>query len=283
MSKPMYPFVGSEALLAGFVSKYDLRTRYRAVFPDVYVHADAELTPADRARCGWLWSHREGVLAGLSAASLHGAKWVETSDPVEVIWPNARPPRGLHTFDYRLAPDEMIERRGMRLTSLGRTAFDLGRRGSLGDAVARLDALGNANGFRVEDVVEIARRHKGARGLRQLATALDLHDPGAESPKETWLRLLLIDEGFPRPQTQLPVPGPDGQPKYRLDMGWEELMVAVEYDGEHHRTDRTSWRKDIVRLEYVHSVGWNVVRVVAGDRRADIVRRVQHARQSRLL
>ncbi len=30
-------------------------------------------------------------------------------------------------------------------------------------------------------------------------------DAGAQSPKETWLRLLLIDAGFPRPQTQIPV------------------------------------------------------------------------------
>jgi hypothetical protein len=30
--------------------------------------------------------------------------------------------------------------------------------------------------------------------------------PGAQSPKETWLRLLLIQAGLPRPQTQIPRP-----------------------------------------------------------------------------
>ena len=68
----------------------------------------------------------------------------------------------------------------------------------------------------------------------------DLVDEGAQSPKETWLRLLLIEAGFPRPQTQIPVLAPDGYPRYYLDMGWPEFMVAVEYDGEQHRTDTES-------------------------------------------
>ena len=125
--------------------------------------------------------------------------------------------------------------------------------------------FGNASRFHVEDVAALAAQHRGARNVRRLAVALDSHDPGAESPKETWLRMLLIDEGFPRPQTQIPVPGPDGQPLYFLDMGWEDLKVAVEYDGEHHRTDRPSYAKDVIRLEYIASVGWLVIRVLAGN------------------
>jgi very-short-patch-repair endonuclease len=275
------PFVGSEALESGLVGKYELRTRFTLVYPDVYVPAGVELSLAARARAAWLWSHREGVIAGLTASSLHGAKWIDECLPTELVWPNARPPRGLRTHDYRLSSDEIIELDGMRVCTPERTAFDIGRRGFLGEAVARLDALGNASPLCLEDVAEVGRRHKGARGLRQLPAALDLHDGGAESPKETWLRLLLIEEGFPRPRTQIPVLRPDGS-HYYLDMGWEDMMVAVEYDGEHHRIDRPSYSSDVIRLEYIHSVGWIVVRVLAGHRRPDIVRRVAHARASRL-
>jgi hypothetical protein len=201
----------------------------------------------------------EAVSSGLVGKSeLHRAKWVDDSLPIELVWPNARPPTGMRTYDYRLPRDEFVEFDGMRITSLERTAFDLGRRRGDVDPVARLDALGNATPFRVAHVDELSRRHRGARGLRRLETALDLHDPGAESPKETWLRLLLIDAGFPRPQTQIPVLGPDGKPLCRLDMGWEDLM------------------------EYLHGVGWLVVRVVTEHRRREIVRRVRDARASRL-
>jgi very-short-patch-repair endonuclease len=62
-----------------------------------------------------------------------------------------------------------------------------------------------------------------------------------------------------------------------LDMGWEEFMVAVEYDGEQHRTDRRQYTWDVRRLELLEHLGWIVVRVVVGDRREDILRRVRVA------
>ncbi|MBB5166912.1 DUF559 domain-containing protein [Mycobacterium sp. AZCC_0083] len=274
------PFVGSEALAAGLVRKHELRSRFRSVFPDVYVGADVDLTLQLRAVAGWLWSHREGVIAGLTAAGLHGAKWIDDCLPVELVWTNARRPHGLRTYDFRLDAGEFVTFDDLRVTTPERTAFDIGRRGRVDEAVARLDALGNATGFKADDVLAIADRHPGVRGMRQLAVALDLYDSGAQSPKETWLRLLLIDAGFPRPRTQIPVRGPDGDPLYYLDMGWDDPMVAVEYDGSQH-ADQIGY--DIVRHEYIASVGWATIRVAAGHRRASIIARVRRARDSRLL
>jgi very-short-patch-repair endonuclease len=65
-------------------------------------------------------------------------------------------------------------------------------------------------------------------------------------------------------------------------MGWADVKVAVEYDGEHHRLDAMAYRKDLIRLEYIQSLGWIVIRVVAKHRRPDIVQRVAEARASRL-
>jgi len=64
-------------------------------------------------------------------------------------------------------------------------------------------------------VLALTRRHKGARGVRRPTAALSLMDPGAQSPKETWLRLLLIDAGFPPPATQIPVHNGDLPPAQR--------------------------------------------------------------------
>ena len=114
-------------------------------------------------------------------------------------------------------------------------------------------------------------------GLRRLEAALELVDAGSESPRESYLRLLLIDAGLPRPQTQIPVLGVDGIPVAYLDMGWEQHMVAVEYDGDQHRSDRRQYVKDIQRIEALERMGWVVVRVVAEDRPASIVRRVREA------
>jgi very-short-patch-repair endonuclease len=66
-----------------------------------------------------------------------------------------------------------------------------------------------------------------------------------------------------------------------LDMGWEETKVAVEYDGDQHRSSRAQYVKDIRRLETLERMGWIVVRVVAEDHRDDVIRRVLEARARR--
>ena len=282
MAIPNFPFVGSEALASGLVKKHQLRAHFRAVFPDVYVPTNAVLTMHQRAKAAWLYSHREGVIAGLTASALHGAKWVDDDLPIELIWSNARRPRGLRTYDMRLHSTEFVDLGGMRITTVERTAFDVARRGRLDDAIARLDALGVATGFKADDVLAVGERHRGARGLRQLRTALDLYDRGAASPKETWLRLLLIRAGYPRPQTQIPVVSADGCRQYYLDMGWEDLMLAVEYDGEQHRVDPIQFAYDIQRSEDLDELGWTTVRVVKENRPADILRRTERAWHSKL-
>ncbi len=282
MEIPNFPFVGSEALASGLVKKHELRAHFRTVYPDVYVPTNAVLTMDQRAKAAWLYLHREGVIAGLTASALHGAKWVDDDLPIELIWSNARRPRGLRTYDMRLHSTELVDLGDLRATTVERTAFDVARRGRLDDAIARLDALGNATGVNADDVLAVADRHRGARGLRQLRAALDLYDPGAASPKETWLRLLLIRAGYPRPQTQIPVLSADGRRQYYLDMGWEDLMLAVEYDGEQHRVDPIQFAYDIQRSEDLDELGWTRVRVVKENRPADILRRTERAWHSKL-
>jgi hypothetical protein len=271
------PFVGSEALADGVLNSHQLRSRYRSVFPNVYFLKRAELTLDQRARAAWLWSHRDGILMGLTAAGLHGAKWLDDTVPVELITANARPPRGIRTHYLCIDPDERMTLGDLPVTTPQRTAFDIGRREPTRSAVARLDALLRATGIGVEEVTGLAAQHPGARGLRQLEAVLSLVDPGAQSPKESWLRLTLIEAGFPPPQTQIPVTCPDSFTTYYLDMGWHELMVAVEYDGDHHRTDRWQHAKDNRRREDLERLGWIVIRVLADNTVGDIVHRVRDA------
>ena len=275
------PFKGSEAVKSGGLRPYQLRSRFRAVFPDVYVLRNQQPTLRDRAVAAWLWSHRQGVLAGLTAAAWHGSKWVDEHLPVELVWSNARPPRGVRTYDVRLLPEEFHMVAGVPATTPERTAFDIGRRNAIGNAVAHLDALMRATGVKVNEVLGMADQHRGARGLRQLESALELADPGSQSPKETWLRLLLVRAGLPRPTTQIPVITSGREHVYYLDMGWEDVMVAVEYDGEHHRLDRWQYTRDIRRREALDRLGWIVIRVTASDHQANIIRRVRDALEFR--
>lgn len=270
-------FIGSEAVAAGAVSKYQLRAHYLRVFPDVYALPGERLSVQDRAVAAFLWSRRRGVVTGLAASALHGGRWVDDHVPVELNCPNNKVPSGIVSRNETLLDDELQTLRGLRVTTPTRTAFDLARRGTRAEAVARLDALANATRFTADEVMELLLRHPHLTGIRRVPEVLDLVDGGAQSPKETWLRLLFIEAGFPRPQTQVPVPGPDGRPRYYLDMGWPEVMVAAEYDGEHHRLDRYTYTNDITRSEYIRDVGWWTIRVVAGNRKSDVVERTWRA------
>lgn len=68
------PFIGSEAVAAGRLSPYALRSKFVALAPDVYLPGHAEVDARIRAKVAWLWSRRQGILAGRSAAALHGAR-----------------------------------------------------------------------------------------------------------------------------------------------------------------------------------------------------------------
>ena len=165
---------------------------------------------------------------------------------------------------------------GVPATTPARTALDLACRYPVDAAVAAIDALARATDRKVCDVEILADRHRGRRGIRRARIALSLVDPGAESPRETWLRLLLIRSGFPPPQTQIAVHD-YGALIACLDMGWEDIKLAVEYEGDQHRTDRRQFTMDIRRAESLAESGWIVVRVTAEDTPGGIVARVSAA------
>lgn len=271
------PFIGSEAVAHGDVVKSALRTRYTKLFRDVYVCSGAELTPLVRARAGWLWSRRQGIVAGLSASALYGAKWIEPSTPLEILHTNRNPLPGIRVRGDSIDHDEIALIQGVPVTTPARTALDLGCWYPTDEAVAAIDDLLRASDLKVTEVETLGERYPGRRGIRSARIAVGLTNPGAQSPKETWLRLLLVRAGLPGPQTQIPVSDEFDDVTYYLDMGWEDIKVAVEYDGEQHRKDRWQYTWDIRRRETLERLGWVVVRAVAGDRPAEIVGRVRAA------
>jgi hypothetical protein len=271
------PFLGSEVLACGRLTRHSLRSKYVAIHPDVYVPHGTELTAKSRAQAAWLWSRRRGVVAGQSASALHGAKWVDGRAPAELLYNYRRPPKALQTWSDCFDEDEIQTLADMRVTTPARTALDIACRYPVGSAVAALDALFRATHLKIADVELLAERYKGRRGVRRARTALGFVDAGAESPRETWLRLLLVRAGFPTPQTQIPVYDEYGQLVAVLDMGWQEVKLAVEYEGDQHRTDRRQFNRDIRRAETIAALGWAQVRVTSEDTEAGVVARVTRA------
>ncbi|MDT5180004.1 MAG: hypothetical protein QOJ95_4202 [Mycobacterium sp.] len=275
--------LASEALASGAVTRQQLRTRYVQLHRDVYAPRELELTARDRAIAAWLWSRREATLVGNSAAAMLGTKWISADEPAELGRSRFTSAAGVIVRSGAIARDELCVRGGIKCTTAARTAYDIGRFMLPDKSIERVDALLNATGCHVDEVAAIAERYPRVRGIRRLRAVLASSDGGAESPRETRLRLVLVRGGLPRPTTQIPVADGRGRIVRRIDMGWPEWMVGVEYDGEHHWTNPVAYGDDIDRLEFLAAKGWLIVRVSARHMRApgDVVRRASQALQRR--
>lgn len=105
----------------------------------------------------------------------------------------------------------------------------------------------------------VGRRQVSKR--KHLQEAFSLIRPTVDSPRETWLRLWIIDNGFPEPvvhpQVYCRINGVTLQP----DLGYPEMKLAIEYEGDHHRTSPGQFNSDIERRQLLEAEGWTVLRV----------------------
>ena len=259
----MDPFIGTEAIAAGIVNRYRLATRYQAVYRNVYISRGQVLSPAQKARAAWLWSGRKATVVGISAAAMHGSRWIDSRLPAQLNQRSQHKTEGIVLHSDVLPHDETQLIRGIPVTTPARTAFDLGRQYGRTLAVIRVDALLQATDLKLCDVAPLIDRHRGSRGVVQLREVFELADTGAESPQETRTRLVLTAAGLRPTQTQVNVFARFGDHIGRIDMGWPQWRVGVEYDGEQHWTNPGIRARDVDRQAELEAMGWRIVRVSA--------------------
>ncbi|MFC4137596.1 MULTISPECIES: endonuclease domain-containing protein [unclassified Microbacterium] len=161
--------------------------------------------------------------------------------------------------------------------------------------VTALDAIlttcGNYPGLHTQKplvtITEIERRlleWAGFTGCGKVRSALPLARLGVESPKETETRLLLVHAGLPEPVVQHEVRD-CGRFIARVDLAYPALGIAIEYEGDGHRTSKDQWRADIRRQRDLEDRGWIVIRLTQADLKPsgqeDFLARVRRAITSR--
>lgn len=233
-----------------------------------------------------LFSHR-------SAAILHGMPlpaWAEpTAVEVSVFEPQ-RPPRLRGVVAHQLTPDDhrwtVID--GLPVVAAQDAWAQLSGRLPLPDLVAIGDYLitgdepysGSPPPLVRADLEAAVRRHGRRRGVRTLRLALERVRYGSLSPQESRLRVALEDAGLPIPELNHVVRDIDGvNIAAMVDLAYPETMVAIEYLGDHHRTDRAVYRNDISRRERLVELGWDVIFVTAADPFPAVALRVRRALQ----
>jgi hypothetical protein len=250
------PFTAVMARQAGLTSRNLQSSYYRRLFFGVYVDARAPLDIGVLARAVALVLPPGGVVAGTTAALLHGADVRRHGDEaVDVVVPRNDQVRrpGVRARSALVEPCDTVLVCGVPCLSPVRVAFDLARQRHLVEAVVGIDAMLNRGGCRLNDLAAYVEEHPGWRGVRFAREALDHAEPLSESVMETRQRMALVLAGLPRPRAQVDVFEASGTHVARLDLGYDEWKVGLDYDGEVHR-DR--WRHDLERQERVRDLGW---------------------------
>lgn len=238
----------------------------------MYVAATVEVDLALRAEAAFVLVDRRGVVGGWGAAELLGASCGPQGAPAEIIVPTRRRTQpGLLVREERIPESERRTVGGVVVTDERRTAFDLGRRPPLVEAVVAVDALARVGEFAPSDLLSLGYLHFGARGSRLLTRTVRLSNPLSGSPMESRIRCAIHGAGLPMPVLQHPV-GP-----YRLDLAYPVLRLAIEYDGSEHRTAARALH-DLRREAHLTREGWDVLRFTAYQvlRRPDLVADTVH-------
>ncbi|MDX1870748.1 hypothetical protein SBI67_01325 [Mycolicibacterium sp. 120266] len=257
----MDPIIGSEAIASGALTRGELRWRYTAIYPNVYVPKGSTPGPGAYAAAAWLWSGRRGIIAGLTAAARYGVPWIASTCPIELIAPNSKCPEGVIVRNERIAVDEIRIIDGMPITTAERTSLDLARHLELNIAVEHLDALAAITGLHKDDVWYLEERYPTARGIISARQAIALMDAGSGSRWETRVRLMVQRlGGVPPPRTSIRVSD------VIIAMGWPRWKVGIDCGP---RPDDES--------DFLHRIGWTMVPALPQHTRASIIARARTA------
>jgi very-short-patch-repair endonuclease len=163
-----------------------------------------------------------------------------------------------------LGPEDIELVDDIPLTSAVRTAWDVAALEPLGTAVAALDAMVRAETVTEEELGTMAERGAGRWGVTKVRRAVALVDPRAESAPESRVRVALVLAGLvPVPQFRVLAAGIE---LARVDLGFPEARLAVEYEGAYH-FDADQIIRDDARYARLRAAGWRVIRLAAHDLR----------------
>lgn len=276
------------------------------------LHAAVEGRQLHHVRRGWYlalrtWSelapesrHRAEVVAADLAAL--GTRPVFSHTSAAVLWGlplyRVRPTRvhvtappdrrhstsGILRHEGTVAAGDIVERDGIRCTSLARTVVDLARTVAPEAALAAADAalaLVGGDPWEFDDTAEQALladladladrvRRLRLRGIVQARRIVGLADGRAQLPLESVTRYRLHQLGFGRPRLQVPVDGPRGG-RFWMDIAVDQCRTFVECDGRDKylddalrggRTAESVVLDEKIREDWVRgTTGWRVIRV----------------------
>jgi Protein of unknown function (DUF559) len=261
------PFTLATARVYGIKRSVLREGRFRHPYRGVYVWHELPDDLPTLVDAALLILPRQALPSHRTAAALWGAPTPVPERPSFWLprWATGFAIEGIDLHRYLDRPTrQWID--GRLVTSAVRTFIDLAE--DLG--LVRLTAVGDffvrhrhcTTAQLLHATSEPRRRH-----INHAYAAARLVQPGADSPPETALRVLLELGGCPRPTVNRDVFDEVGGWLARPDLSYPEFKIAIEYDGMHHERDPKQRRRDVLRNENLAAAGWIVIVVTSEDLR----------------
>lgn len=138
----------------------------------------------------------------------------------------------------------------------------------VGDSFVRIPRDRSGRAHPEQQLATIAQLRSAADagprpGLRKLRAALPLIRVGSSSRLETEYRIDADAAGLPTPRLDVQIRNDRGRLLGISEIVYEEYRVIVEIEGDHHRTSRRQWHRDIEKYREYADAGWYVVRLTS--------------------
>jgi hypothetical protein len=208
-------------------------------------------------------SCRGSVVSHRSAALIHGLPLLHRppARPDLTITPRATGDVvGALLHRATLRPEDVVDVGGVPVTAVARTLIDMGRCISTAAAVVTIDAALHNRLADAVDLDEIIRSCRNWPGIRRARLAVAVADARAESPLESFSRLVLRWLKLPPAELQTTLHDDTGTFLGRTDFYWDEAGVAGEADGRSKYDDRDVLTAEKLRQEELANCGIEVVR-----------------------
>jgi hypothetical protein len=239
--------------------------RVRRLLHDAYVDALVPDTVELRCEAVALVMPPAAVISRRTAAWLHGFdayapsvrdEWRQVECVVPARLSRVRR-RGVSGWEETLLPEDVTSVGGIRTTTPTRTAVDLARYAPRFMGLAALDDFCHRGLTDQMRLLACAERFAGGRNIAVARDLIMWVEPLTESPGESWLRLRILDAGFPRPEAQVRIVDASGRLAYRLDLGYRDRRLGLEYDGQEFHDGAADHTHDCARRERLaREFGW---------------------------
>ncbi len=214
------------------------------------------------------------VLSHTSAAVVHGLAcrpfWCEL---VHMSHPGVRGGRtegGVKHHPAAVPEDQIVQIGDLAVTSLERTGVDIAREYGVEDGVVACDQVLNRGGRR-SAMKDVLAQMWSWPYVTHARTAVDLADGGAENIAESLARMLVIELGYGKPETQVWIE--DGGRRARVDLHLSGHIfefdgrlkyVGTANGGVAEDVERVLWDEKL-REDWLRSLGFGISRIVWAD------------------